>query len=64
MVITDLDGELPAQWMIYIVVEDLNASLSACEENGGKVLSKPQDESYKLAIIQDTAGAVAALWEV
>lgn len=56
---------LPAQWLIYITVADLAASLEQCLKLGGKVLSGPRDMGHgKMAVIQDPAGAVAALFEV
>lgn len=56
---------MPAQWLIYIVVADLTASIAACEERGGKVISGPRMQgSSRFAVIQDPAGAVAGLYEV
>lgn len=54
---------LPAQWLIYITVEDVNASASACREQGGKVLMEPKSmgEHGTYCVIEDPAGAVAAL---
>ena len=55
---------LPAQWLLYVVVEDLDVSLAACVENGGEVLRGewPLGGS-RAAVIRDPAGAVLALWE-
>jgi hypothetical protein len=56
---------LPAQWMIYINVADLDESLKQCEERGGKVVRgiRVFEGQGRHAVIQDPAGAVAALWE-
>jgi predicted enzyme related to lactoylglutathione lyase len=56
---------LPAQWLLYITVADLDASLKACEERGGKVLRgiRGYGGQGRYAVIQDPAGAVAALYE-
>jgi predicted enzyme related to lactoylglutathione lyase len=56
---------LPPQWLIYISVADLDQKLQRCRELGGKVLAGPKSMgSYgRLAVIQDPAGAVAALIE-
>lgn len=56
---------LPAQWLIYIFVDDLDASLAACTEKGGGVLSGPtgMGGQGRYAVIQDPAGAVCALFE-
>jgi len=55
---------LPAQWLIYIVVADADASVAACTENGGKVLVGPKDiGGGRFAVIEDPGGAVAALYQ-
>lgn len=55
---------LPAQWLIYIVVENLEASLAECTRLGGTLLHGPRDmHGSKFAVIQDPAGAVAGLYE-
>ena len=57
------NADLPAQWLIYITVADLDASLARCVELGGAVLAGPRDMgSYgRFAVIRDPAGAVSAL---
>jgi predicted enzyme related to lactoylglutathione lyase len=56
---------LPAQWMIYIVVADLDASLAEVSARGGTVLRGVTDMGAmgRYAVIQDPAGAAAALFE-
>ena len=56
---------LPAQWLMYINVEDLDASLAACATGGGSVIAGPKAiPGYgRYAVIQDPAGAVCALFE-
>ena len=56
---------LPAQWLIYIVVADLDASMASCKELGGKVIAGPKNmgDSSRYCVIEDPAGAVAALFE-
>lgn len=59
-----INADLPAQWLIYIIVEDLDASVTACQESGGKVLHGPREShGAKLAVIEDPAGAVCALYQ-
>ncbi len=55
---------LPALWMIYITVADADVSARRCEQLGGKVLSGPKSmgEMGRYCVIQDPAGAVAALF--
>ena len=59
------NADLPAQWLIYIVVENIETSRSRCEELGGKLLTpvKNMGGQGRYCVIQDPAGAVAALWE-
>ena len=54
---------LPAQWLMYIVVADLERSLKSCEKLGGAVIASPRSlgEQGRYAVIRDPAGAVAAL---
>lgn len=56
---------LPAQWLIYITVSDLDASMAACEEHGGRiaVAAKRFAGQGRFCVIEDPAGAVAALFE-
>ena len=55
---------LPAQWLMYITVEDLDASVDRVEALGGKVIAGPKDMGAqgRYCIIEDPAGAVAALY--
>ena len=54
---------LPAAWLIYISVADLDASLATCKQLGGEVVTPVRDMgSYgRMAVIRDPAGAVCAL---
>lgn len=56
---------LPAQWLVYIYVANLDASLKKCEQLGGRPLTpvKHYGNDGKYCIIQDPAGAVMALFE-
>lgn len=56
---------LPAQWLMYIVVENVNASVAECWAQGGRVLVGPKDvgPGERFCVIRDPAGAVAALIE-
>lgn len=59
-----VNKDVPPQWMIYITVEDLDASIAACERLGGKVVVPVKDMgSARLVVIQDPAGAVATLYQ-
>lgn len=53
---------LPPQWLIYITVADVDESIRQCEQQGGKVIAGPKKMGDgKYCVIQDPAGAVAAL---
>ena len=59
------NADLPSQWLIYIIVEDLDTSISECKRLGGAVLAGPKEmgPDARYCVIQDPAGAVAALYE-
>ena len=58
------NAELPAQWIVYITVENLDDSAKRCQELGGKLLAGPKGAGGgRYCIIQDPAGAVAALYQ-
>jgi predicted enzyme related to lactoylglutathione lyase len=56
---------LPPQWLLYIIVADLDASLAQCLERGGEVITGPKGAGpgKRYAVIRDPAGAAAALFE-
>jgi uncharacterized protein len=56
---------LPAVWLIYITVNDLDARLEACRALGGTVLLGPKSSggTARFAVIQDPAGASVALFD-
>lgn len=55
---------LPAQWLMYVVVEDVERSAASCVELGGKVLREPGPlGGGRFCVIEDPAGAVCALYE-
>lgn len=58
-----VNAELPPQWLVYIIVADLDASIAACVERGGRVVVGPVGEGGRYCVIQDPAGAVAALMQ-
>jgi predicted enzyme related to lactoylglutathione lyase len=59
------NADLPAQWLVYVTVEDVDASAARCEELGGSLLVRPRGmgEHGRFCVIRDPAGAVAALFE-
>jgi predicted enzyme related to lactoylglutathione lyase len=59
------NADLPPQWLIYITVPNLDLSIQRCRELGGSIITEPKNMGAygRLAVIQDPAGAVAALLE-
>ena len=59
------NADLPAQWLIYITVADLDASLERCRALGGALVTGPRGlgDWGRFAVIRDPAGAVAGLIE-
>lgn len=59
------NAALPPQWLIYIVVADLDASLAECRSRGGEIVDGPRSmgPEARFAVIRDPAGAVAALYQ-
>jgi predicted enzyme related to lactoylglutathione lyase len=59
-----VNKDIPAQWLMYISVENLDESLETCKKLGGKVLGnkRKMGEGY-YCLIQDPAGAYVMLSE-
>ena len=57
--------KLPAQWLMYVTVSDLDESQANCEQRNGKILVGPRDMGShgRICVIEDPAGAVLALVE-
>ena len=54
--------DLPPQWLVYVSVEDVEASAARCLDLGGRVLDGPRDMGkQRFCVIQDPEGAVLAL---
>ncbi len=59
------NADLPPQWLIYLIVEDLDASVAGCRELGGEVIAGPREMAGqgRYCVIRDPAGAAAALFK-
>ena len=59
------NSDLPQQWLMYVNVADLDASVARVRALGGKVLhqTRHHEESSGYAVIEDPAGAVLALMQ-
>lgn len=59
------NADLPAQWLIYVAVADLEASMERCTEAGGRLLTGIKGGGgWRYCVIQDPAGAVLGLMQV
>ncbi len=60
-----VNAGLPAQWLIYIMVEDLEKSVARALEMEGAVVAGPNVAGGhgRYCVIKDPAGAVFALFE-
>lgn len=57
--------DLPGGWLVYFVVDDVEASAAACVEKGGTVLVEPRGLAEgRFCVIEDPSGATAALYQV
>ncbi len=56
--------DLPAGWLVYFVVDDVDASAAACTARGGKVVVAPRGlAGGRFCVIEDPGGATAALYQ-
>ena len=57
---------IPPQWIAYINVDNIEASIQRCLELGGAVVKESKDDTgkYQYAIIRDPVGAVLGLTSV
>lgn len=58
------NADIPASWMPYFIVEDLDASIKIVEKQGGEVLTsiKSMGNTDTYVFIKDPAGAMFALY--
>jgi len=58
------NADLPPQWLIYFIVDDVERSASRCRDLGGEVLVEPRGlAGGRFCVIRDPAGAVCALYQ-
>ena len=57
------NDDIPAQWLMYVVVADVDEAVERCRESGGEVVAEPRGMGGgRFCVIRDPAGAVCALW--
>jgi uncharacterized protein len=59
------NADLPAVWLVYITVDDLDQSIGRCQQLGGKLLRPltTMGAQGRFCVIEDPAGAICALYE-
>ena len=59
------NADLPPQWLVYVLVDDLEASRQRCAAGGGELLTevKGSGSGPRYCVIRDPAGAVLALMQ-
>lgn len=59
------NAALPPQWLAYVIVADLDASIIACERGGGTVIvpQRKMGDTARFCVIRDPAGAVIGLYQ-
>jgi uncharacterized protein len=57
-------GPMPAQWVVYFAVADIEATVAKIVEHGGKIMGNIDDTPFgRLAAVADHAGAIFKLLE-
>lgn len=56
---------MPSAWLLYVSVEDADESTRKARELGATIMADPFDvmEHGRMALLQDPAGALLALWQ-
>ncbi len=56
---------LPAQWILYVTVENLDRSVAECTARGGALVTPVRDMGHygRMAVVRDPAGAVLAIMQ-
>jgi len=58
------NASIPAAWILYFAVENLEHSLSEWQSRGGTIVNGPRTMGEsKFAIVRDTAGAHCAFFQ-
>ena len=46
-----MNASLPPQWLIYVNVEDLDASIASVQALGGEIVDGPRGRSVRLGAV-------------
>ncbi len=61
----DKEGKIPAHWMGYVSVKDVDKSVEKAKSLGAKIIvdAMPVGDFGRMAVIQDPTGAHIAVWQ-
>lgn len=58
------NADMPPGWLLYVTVDDLDASVTATLEHGGEIVVPPRDMgAARLAVVRDPGGSTVALYQ-
>lgn len=57
------NSRIPPQWLVYIVIEDLDASVDRALAMGAEMVDDRRTEGNLFCVLQDPAGAAFALFQ-
>jgi len=58
------NADLPPQWLMYVIVADVDAGAAKCVEHGGEVVVAPRASGDgRVCVVRDPAGAMLALYQ-
>jgi predicted enzyme related to lactoylglutathione lyase len=58
------NANLPPQWLLYVVVADLEQSVATATREGGTIIDGPRAASWgRICVVKDPTGAFVALYE-
>ena len=58
------NSDIPGGWLVYFVVDDVEASVAACAAKGGMIVVEPRGlAGGRFCVIEDPSGASAALYQ-
>ena len=59
-----VNADVPPQWLMYVIVEDVDRSAAKCVELGGQIMAGPRAMGGgRFCVIKDPAGAMCALYK-
>ena len=58
------NADVPPQWLMYVIVDDVDAAAARAVDAGGAIVTAPRPLSGgRFCVVRDPAGAVLALYQ-